>query len=76
MKAAGLLRKKRQHVHLSAEPDTATAVGKRHGQPVVLTGRAAAMHAAGHVFYPGGPGIWLTEQVPVEFLEFPSPAST
>lgn len=71
--AHGLLRKRRQHVHLSADPHTATAVGRRHGEPVVLTVRAGAMHAAGHVFFPGGPGIWLTEQVPVEFLEFPAP---
>jgi len=35
---------------------------------VVLTVRAAAMAAAGHVFYRSDNGVWLVEHVPVEYL--------
>jgi putative RNA 2'-phosphotransferase len=36
----GLLPGSRQHVHLSGDAETATAVGQRHGKPVVLTIKA------------------------------------
>ena len=39
----GLLKMRRQHVHLSADIETATRVGQRHGRPVVLIVDAAAM---------------------------------
>lgn len=69
----GLLRRGRHHVHLSADADIATAVGARHGRPVVLVVHADAMHAAGHVFHRSENGVWLTEAVPVAFLELPAP---
>jgi putative RNA 2'-phosphotransferase len=50
---------------------TATKVGQRHGRPVVLTVRTRQMHAAGHKFFLSANGVWLTEKVPAEFLEFP-----
>ena len=62
----------RQHVHLSATPETATNVGQRHGKPIVLVVRAGVMHRAGHPFYRSANGVWLTASVPAEFLEFPS----
>jgi putative RNA 2'-phosphotransferase len=62
----------RQHVHLSITPQIATSVGQRHGKPIVLTVRAGAMNAAGHVFFLSANGVWLTAAVPVEFLEFPT----
>lgn len=61
----------RQHVHLSADHDTAVAVGQRHGKPVVLEIDAARMAAAGHAFYRSENGVWLTGAVPVEFITFP-----
>lgn len=66
----GLLRGERHHVHLSANMDTAVAVGKRHGTVVVLTVKAAQMQQAGHVFFCSENGVWLTKHVPVEFLVF------
>lgn len=66
----GLLRGERHHVHLSAHIDTALAVGKRHGQAVMLTVKAAQMQQAGHVFFCSDNGVWLTEHVPVEFIVF------
>ena len=68
----GLLRMQRHHVHLHQDPALAATVGGRRGQPVVLRVRAAAMAAAGHVFFVTPNGVWLTEHVPPQFLEFPS----
>lgn len=67
----GLLKKGRQHVHLSGAPEPAREVGARHGTPVVLPVEAEAMHAAGHRFYVSGKDVWLTEHVPVSFIQFP-----
>lgn len=67
----GLRKMRRHHVHLSADVATATQVGGRRGAPVVLTVRAGAMAAAGHVFYRSGNGVWLTKHVPPEFIEGP-----
>ena len=64
----GLLKQKRQHVHLSVSLETAIKVGSRHGRPVVLVVNALAMHAAGYVFYLADNGVWLTDHVPKEFL--------
>ena len=68
----GLRPGERQHVHLSATPQTATDVGKRHGKPIVLTVRAGDMHRTGHVFHQSANGVWLTATVPPEYLEFPA----
>lgn len=64
----GLVRGRRHHVHLSAEPTTALRVGARHGRPVVLRVDAAGMAAAGHVFHRSANGVWLTAAVPPAFL--------
>ncbi|MCF7222220.1 RNA 2'-phosphotransferase [Marilutibacter chinensis] len=64
----GLLRGDRHHVHLSADIETATAVGRRHGRVVVLHVDAGRMHAEGYRFYRSDNGVWLTDEVPVGFL--------
>ena len=64
----GLRKMSRHHVHLSGDPATATAVGRRHGRPVVLLVDAGAMHRAGHVFYRSANGVWLVDQVPPHYL--------
>ena len=64
----GLERRGRHHVHLSADEETATRVGARHGRPVVLEVDAAAMAAAGHVFFVTANGVWLTDAVPARYL--------
>jgi putative RNA 2'-phosphotransferase len=66
----GLLRQSRHHVHLSSDPISARTVGMRHGKPRVLGIRALQMHQNGHLFYQSDNGVWLTETVPVEYLEF------
>jgi len=65
----GLDKRSRNHVHLSADADTAARVGARHGKPVVLRVRAAAMAEAGHVFFLSENGVWLTDAVPPAFLD-------
>jgi putative RNA 2'-phosphotransferase len=69
IRAEGLKAGSRQQVHLSADAATATAVGSRHGKPVVLRVAAGAMHAAGHAFFRADNGVWLTDYVPPQFLE-------
>ena len=72
IKERGLLPGRRNHVHLSGDKATATRVGGRHGRPVVLTVQAGLMHAAGCRFYLSANGVWLTEHVPAEYMDFPS----
>lgn len=72
----GLQKRERQHVHLSAEEATATNVGQRHGKAVVLVVRAAAMQAQGFEFFISENGVWLTDHVPAEFIDFPDAPSS
>ena len=66
----GLLKRSRNHVHLSADVETAKKVGARRGKSVILTIRSEAMHQSGHTFYLSANGVWLTDVVPVSFIEF------
>ena len=68
IRAQGLLKGSRRHVHLSADEATATKVGQRHGKPVVLVVQAGAMHREGRAFFLSENGVWLTEHVPPEFV--------
>lgn len=71
IRAQGLLKGARHHVHLSAEQDTATRVGGRRGTPVILTVRAADMVDAGRTFFRSNNGVWLVDHVPPRFIDFP-----
>ena len=71
IRRTGLEKQSRQHVHLSATAETATSVGQRHGRPVVLRIRAGEMHRAGMRFYLSANGVWLTEALPKDYIEFP-----
>ncbi len=74
IRAGGLRKMTRHHVHLSPDTPTAIRVGGRRGKPVLLAVDAARMHADGHVFYVSANGVWLTEHVPAEYLAFPEDA--
>lgn len=65
----GLIPKSRLYVHLSKEEDTAVKVGKRHGKPVLYHVKAKQMHDDGYKFYLSVNGVWLTKEVPVQYLE-------
>ena len=64
----GLTPRGRQHVHLSPDEETARAVGRRHGAPVVLEVDASRMARDGHVFLLAASGVWLTDHVPPGYL--------
>lgn len=67
----GLTRQSRHHVHLSPSIETASNVGKRHGKLVVLIIKAGLMKQSGFEFFLSTNGVWLTEHVPAQFIEFP-----
>lgn len=66
--AEGLLPMRRHAVHLSADRDTAHAVGARHGVPVIFEVAADRMYRAGHMFHRTGNGVWLVDAVPPGYL--------
>lgn len=66
---SGLEKGERQHVHLSQELQTAIQVGGRHGKLVVFEVKSGLMHQAGHLFYLSDNKVWLTDHVPVDFLD-------
>lgn len=69
IRATGINKGGRHHVHLSVDTPTAQRVGARRGGPVaIITVDAARMAAAGHVFYRSDNGVWLTDEVPPDFL--------
>jgi len=70
IKAQGLQKMSRQHVHLSTDKETANKVGGRRGKPVILTINSWAMHRAGHKFYLSANNVWLTDVVPAEYIAF------
>ncbi len=70
----GLHPRRRHHVHLSPDRETALAVGRRHGEPVVLRADARRMFDEGHRFLLSENGVWLTERVPPAFLTLDDPA--
>lgn len=65
----GLLKGRRQHVHLSWDEETAVRVGQRHGKPVVLKIQAGRMQQDGFVFYLSDNKVWLTDRVPASYIE-------
>ncbi len=64
----GLRPMARHAVHLSPDVATATAVGARHGRPIVLVVDAAGMVAVGYQFARSDNGVWLVDAVPPMFL--------
>ncbi|WP_271764732.1 RNA 2'-phosphotransferase [Aquimarina algiphila] len=66
----GLLKMSRHHVHLSEERETATKVGSRRGKPIILTVRSGEMYTNGIEFFQSDNGVWLTDTVAPEYIEF------
>src|SRR5688572_30955826 len=67
----GLQRMERHDVHLSAETKMTLQVGGRHGKPMLLTIRAGEMHRDGFTFRCSANGVWLIEQIPPKYIDFP-----
>ncbi len=68
IRAEGLKKMARHHVHLSADVATAVAVGTRHGRPLVFVIDAASMSRDGCIFYRSANGVWLVDAVPPQYL--------
>ena len=68
IQAEGIRKMTRQYVHLSGDYQTAAAVGRRHGAPMVLRVDAEAMAQNGVTFYRSENGVWLCECVPPEYF--------
>lgn len=64
----GIIKDNRLYVHLSSTKETATNVGKRHGEPVVLSIDAKRMTEDGLRFFLSRNGVWLTDYVDVKFI--------
>lgn len=64
----GLRSMSRQHVHLSADRETALNVGGRHGKPIILVVDAKQMQSDGFVFFVSDNGVWLTDTVPTQYV--------
>ena len=65
----GLHPKSRLYVHLSADIITAKVVGHRHGSEVVFRVDTGRMFRDGYKFYLSANGVWLTKEVPVNYLQ-------
>jgi len=72
IRKTGLVKRNRHHVHLSSDMATAKNVGSRHGSPVVLPIKALEMHQDGLLFYQSDNGVWLTDEIPVQYIIFPA----
>ena len=60
----GIDPQKRQYVHLSADAETALAVGGRHGKAILLQIDSSSMYSDGMEFFQSSREIWLTREVP------------
>jgi len=70
IKKTGLAKRNRHHVHLSADKVTASSVGQRHGKPIILIIKSQKMFDAGYEFFVSDNQVWLTDNIPVEFIDF------
>jgi putative RNA 2'-phosphotransferase len=70
IRAEGLQKMKRHHVHLSADKTTAEKVGSRRGEAVILMVRSGEMGRDGLTFFLSDNGVWLTESVPAKYINF------
>lgn len=64
----GLQKRNRHHVHLSDKLETAAQVGRRHGELVILRVASQEMEADGRLFFVSENGVWLTDEVPTQYI--------
>ncbi|GAA4275963.1 RNA 2'-phosphotransferase [Aquimarina mytili] len=68
--ANGLKSKQRQYVHLSEAIDMAKDVGSRHGKPFIIEINTKKLIEEGWKFYKTEQNVWLTSEIPTEYLDF------
>lgn len=64
----GIKKMDRLYVHLSDTTETAFQVGKRHGKVVILKIDALRMHEDGYLFLVSENDVWLTDYIPVQYI--------
>lgn len=64
----GLKKMNRHHCHLSKDVETAAKVGSRRGKFEILEIEAMRMRADGLKIYISDNGVYLTDNVPVEYI--------
>lgn len=71
LSTGGLKKMQRLYVHLTDSLDTAYNVGKRYTKDkvVILTVNAQQMHDEGYKFYLSENNVWLTDCVPLKYIE-------
>jgi putative RNA 2'-phosphotransferase len=70
IKKFGLLKMKRQYVHLSIDLDTALETGKRKdSNPAIIKVDSKVAYNEGVLFYKGSDKVWLSENLLPHFLE-------
>lgn len=65
----GLIKKERNYVHLSEDIETASIVGKRHDDLVILEVDLESMFNDGIKFYLSKNNVWLCDYVKVEYIK-------
>lgn len=70
IKREGLNKMLRHHVHLSENKETAIKVGSRRGNPHILKISSGIMYENGFKFYKSANDVWLTDNVPVIYINF------
>jgi putative RNA 2'-phosphotransferase len=69
IRANGLKKMARHHVHLTENREVASAVGKRYGKLIMLEIDSEKMFEDGFIFFKTANGVWLVESVPVEYIK-------
>ena len=70
IRTEGLKKMNRHHVHLSKDKETAEKVGDRRGEAIILTISSGDMFKDGYTFYLSENRVWLTDTVPVKYINF------
>ena len=65
----GLEKRSRLYAHLSKDIETATNVGLRHGELVMLEIDSESMYNDGFKFYVSNNDVWLVDNVPTKYLK-------
>jgi putative RNA 2'-phosphotransferase len=69
IRTSGLKSMSRTHVHLSPDIETAQTVAvRRKGPHVLLKVDSRAMSSGGYAFFAADNGVWLTHEVPPDYL--------
>ena len=65
----GIRKMSRQYVHLSKDIETATKVGKRHGELLIFKIDSERMFLDGYNFYISDNGVYLVDYVPNKYIK-------